>query len=215
MPNYLKLCFSFIMLIGAVNSCKSQSSNKIIIPPKECIELNNKGMKCLMDYPMYGKKGLDSAIDLLNEAVKCDTTYFIAYSNLAIAYDRKKDYNDEMFALNKMLSLTNNDPTYLVLKGMVFERMDKIDSANKTYQLAKIVFQKKLTEHPTATLVNGIVLLTALTEGKDEAMKELNKQIKLHPELSSKLSYLSDFIKILTDILLFMNCLLKNHQMLL
>jgi len=194
MANYLKILFSLILLIAAINSCKIQSSNKIIIPPKECIELNNKGVKYLMKYSDDDKQ-IDTAINLLSEAVKCDTTYLTGYMNLANAYDRKKSYVDELVVLNKELILTNDEPSILTEKGMLFERMAFIDSANKIYLMAKLNYEKKLTEKPSARIVDGLVLLKALTNGKNEAIKELGKQLKLHPELSAKLSYLYDFYK--------------------
>jgi len=194
MAHYPKLCFSLLLLLGAVNYCKSQSLNKIIIPPKECIELNNKGVKYLTKYPDDDKQ-IDTAINLLSEAVKCDTTYLTGYMNLANAYDLKKSYVDELAVLNKELILTNNNPSILTEKGMLFERMGFIDSANKIYPMAKLNYEKKLAEKPSAWIVGGVVFLKALMNGKDEAIKELDTQLKLHPELSAKLSYLYDFYK--------------------
>src|SRR6185503_16231239 len=101
--------------------------------------------------------------------------YLTGYMNLANAYDRKKSYVDELVVLNKELILTNDEPSILTEKGMLFERMAFIDSANKIYLMAKLNYEKKLTEKPSARIVDGLVLLKALTNGKNEAIKELGK----------------------------------------
>ena len=89
MAHYPKLCFSLLLLLGAVNYCKSQSSNQRKTHPKECIELNNRGVKCLMN-AMNDEKELNQAIVLFKEAIVCDSTYLIPYMNLANAYNQKK-----------------------------------------------------------------------------------------------------------------------------
>lgn len=149
-----------------------------------------------MNYPENGAKGLNTAIDLFKQAIQYDSTYSTAYINLSTAYDHKGSYKDEMIISNKLLLLTNNAPATLILRGILFEKMNNIDSAKKIYYLAKLENEKKLVTHPDDVhLIEQLIELNALTEGKDAAIKELNAQVKMHPSLSSKLSYEYDFYK--------------------
>ena len=154
------------------------------VPSKSCILLNNKGVEYLQSFP-ENEDELNKAVTLLKQATQCDSTYAIAYINLTNAYDRKHSYVEEMKAYNKLLMLTDNSPSMLMEKGMLFERMDNIDSAKACYYLTKLGDEKKLVKHPDdISSIEGLILIKALTDGKDEAVKELNEQIKMHPELS-------------------------------
>ena len=196
MTNYIKTVFSLLLSFIILNSCIMNHSNKVIIPPTECIKLNNSGVEYLMNYPMNGEKGLNKSIDLFKQAIQCDSTYLNAYIGLANAYGQKKSYKEEMLAYNKLLVLANNDPSLLTQKGVLFERMNKIDSAKKIYYLTKIGFENRLAKTPgNPNLISGMVFLTALIDGKNAAIKELNEQIKAHPELSPKLAYEYEYYK--------------------
>ena len=189
MINYFKIVSCLLISLSVTNSCTSNHSNRMNIPAKECIKLNNDGVQYLTNYPMNGKKELDKAIDLFKQAITCDSTYTTAYIGLASAYDHKNSYGEEMITLNKLLKLVDNDPPILMWKGELFERMNHADSAKNMYYLAKMGYKKRLQKHPdNISSIEQLILLKALTDGKDEAIKELDEQIKNHPELSSKLS---------------------------
>lgn len=193
---YFKIA-CLLLFVTEINACVHTHSNGVNVPSKECIELNNRGVEYLMKFPPNGEKDINEAINLFNQAVICDPTYAIGYTNLANAYGRKHSYNEEIMALNKVLTLTNNDATTLLEKGKVFEMTNNIDSAKKLYYLAKIGFEKRLVKHPgNADIIKELILLKALTDGKDQAIKELDEQIKLHPELREKLSGEYEYYKI-------------------
>jgi len=195
MNHIFKITFSLILLIF-VNSCTySQNANA---PSRDCIALNNQGVEYISNYPMNGKSGINQAIDLLQQAIQCDSTYLTAYINIANAYDKNHNYDGEMRAYNKILKLTNYDsPSIITQKGVLFEKINKIDSAKKYYDIAKIACKKKLIKHPEdAEIIKELILLKALIIGKDEALKEIDEQIKLHPGLQEKLSGEYEYYKI-------------------
>jgi tetratricopeptide (TPR) repeat protein len=190
MINLFKPAFFLLLALNFINSCTNSHSNRMLIPSKECIELNNEGVDSLSNYrPWDGKKKLNTTINLFKQAIKCDSAYLTAYLNLAIAYDKQGSYSEEMITYNKMLLLTNNDPFVLRSKGILFEKTNHNDSANQAYYLAKAEYKKRLAKDPSnINNIRGMILLKALTDGKDEAIKELYKQIQLHPQLASQLS---------------------------
>jgi tetratricopeptide (TPR) repeat protein len=154
------------------------------------LKFNKKGFGYMVSYSDNGDTTeLNQAIDLFKQAIKCDSTYLNAYMNVANAYDHKKSYDEEMGVFNKLLSLTKNQPTILTLKGILFDKMNEPDSAKQAYYLANTGFEKGLIKDPdNIKLIDGKILLTALTEGKDAAIEELNVQIKQHPKLSTNLA---------------------------
>jgi hypothetical protein len=100
-------------------------------------------------------------------------------------------------ALDKVLALTGNAAPILLEKGKVLEMTNNPDSAKKLYYLAKIGFEKRLVKHTDdAESIKELILLKALMVGKEEAIKEIGEQIKLHPGLKQKLSGQYEFYKI-------------------
>jgi tetratricopeptide (TPR) repeat protein len=194
MNHYFKhICL--LLLVTQISACAQNHSNGISIPSKECIELNNKGVEYLSKFPSNGKD-IDTAINLLEQAVTCDPTYAIAYTNLANAYDRKDSYNEEIIILNKELSLTDNAAPILLQKGIIFDKKNDIDSAEKMYYLAKIGFEKRLAKKPdNIDEINNFILSVALSDGKDQALKELMKRIQSYPNLANQLSNKIEYYK--------------------
>lgn len=196
MIQYFKKTLNVLFSLSLINSCTSNQSSGAWIPSKDCIKLNNQGAEYLMNYPIEGETGLNKAINFFEQAIKCDSTYVNAYMNLENALDHQRSYDDELKISNKLLIITNNDPSILVTRGMLFEKMNNLDSAKNAYYLAKIGYEKKYNKHPeNVNLIKEIILLKALTDGKEEAIKQLDVQIKIHPNLASKLSGEYDFYK--------------------
>jgi tetratricopeptide (TPR) repeat protein len=184
---YFKIAF-LLLFVAEINSCVQKHPNGANVPSKECIELNNRGVEYLKKFPT-DKMDINEAIRLFKQAVICDSTYAIGYENLANAYERNHSYSEEIIALNKVLTLTENAAPILLEKGKAFERTNNIDSAKKIYYLANLGFEKRLLKQPgDAEVIKELILLKALMVGKDEAVKEINAQIKLHPELKESLS---------------------------
>ena len=180
----------FITLITIITiSCESCKSGSYKGPSKECIKFNDDGINILSSYPNMGKNSLDTAIYLFKKALGCDSNNVIFYINLATAYDKKHSYELEMNVLNKTLTLTANDPAILLQKGMLFERVGRPNDAGKIYKSARSAYAQRLAKRPLdLKLIKGMILLKAVAESKDEAVKEINRQIVEHPELSSALS---------------------------
>ena len=185
MNHCFKTVISIVLILITIHSC---SQNKINHPP-ECIKLNNEGVSYLMNYPMNGEKGLNKAIDLFKQAINCDSTNTVFYTSLATAYEKKHNYNGEMMMLDKSLKLTANNPDLLLEKGMLFEVKGNFDSAKIIYHLTQVEYEKRLNKQPDEIgLIKGFILLKGVIGGKEAAIKELDKQIKIHPKFSLELS---------------------------
>jgi len=162
----MKTPFAFCLICLAISFC-SCNGQQMKVPPSECIELNNKGSEYMMNYPTGGKNGLLKAIDLFNQAISCDSTFLLAYENLAHAYDHNQDYKKELSIYNRVLILSSHYPSIITEKAEVFEKMNKLDSAKLGYQLARQSFTDSLSIHPNnLNFIRGLLLVIALTEGK-------------------------------------------------
>jgi tetratricopeptide (TPR) repeat protein len=153
----------------------------------ECIELNQKGWPHFDKYINYngGSRQLDTALSLYKKAIKCDPHNFTAYMNMRTIYTYMSNYKMAIAMDNEILKIYPSEPFFPFDKGMLFDKINKTDSANFNYRLAKARYSVKLkTDSNKSWIISKIVLLTALTNGKAEALKELNRQIKAYPQLS-------------------------------
>jgi tetratricopeptide (TPR) repeat protein len=105
---------------------------------KECITLNDLAARKISSYYIARQNDLlDSAILILEKATKCDSSYFLAHSNLATALSLKGDYQAAIKVVNKLLQLTKNDPEIVFYKGILYEKQNKKELALNEYALAK------------------------------------------------------------------------------
>ena len=186
---HMKCVLTLFLLCLSIISCGQKHNAALRIPSKECIQMNDEGVKYLMKPSWEGKAVVDSAITFFRQAINCDTNYLIAYINLANAYDQKFDYKTELSVYRKLLSLSGNSAEFLVREATIYERINEIDSAKEAYLRAKAAYKQKLAVSPNdIDAIKGLIYLKALTVNKDSAITELNKQAKIHPDLSSKLN---------------------------
>jgi tetratricopeptide (TPR) repeat protein len=193
----MKLFGIVLTLLGLTifYSCTNEHGNKTMSPSKECVKLNNEGAKLIMDYNGAGDTSINLAIDLFKQAIKCDSTYSLAYLNLADAYDKSGKYKDELFSLNKSLKI-NNNPSVLILKVRLFVKTNELDSARKVFKLANKKLEESITNHNSnLSAIKELILLKAIMYGRDEALKEIDKQMQMHPEFSIQLKDEYDFYK--------------------
>ena len=178
----------FVLLSFTLSYC-SCTGQQLPSVSSECIAINNKGTESLLKYQAGQKAELLKAIIFYKDAIKCEPKYILAYTSLALAYDYKKDYKEELNTYNKLQLFCGDDPVILTEKGVVFEKLKQVDSAKILYQVASQKFKKKLTIQPNNTnALSGLLLILALNEGKESALRELDKRIVLNPEIASKMA---------------------------
>ncbi|GHV83672.1 hypothetical protein AGMMS50212_10120 [Spirochaetia bacterium] len=115
----------FVFFVFVINSIIAQA------PPKEL-----KAEEFLKKAAEFMGKDNKKALDLLNQALKIDPKYGIAYSGRGIVYHDMKKYNRAITEHNKAIKL---DPTYLpayLNKGGVYRDMKKYARAIAEYDKA-------------------------------------------------------------------------------
>jgi tetratricopeptide (TPR) repeat protein len=93
-------------------------------------------ISCLIAYPINcfnvnsdTKKEFEKAIEDYSKAIKFDSTYFIAYSNRAIAYYETGNYINALNDLNKAITLNNNFGQAYINRGIVKYKLQDYDGA--------------------------------------------------------------------------------------
>jgi tetratricopeptide (TPR) repeat protein len=193
-------CFLlFLLSTGTSCSQKKEQQQNVVKPKvsKECIALNDFATrKISLFYTTQQNEQLDSAMLLLEKATKCDTSYFLAHSNLATVLTLKGNYDAAIQVVNKLLRLTKNDPELVLYKGLLYEKMDKKDLAQKEYDRANKLYDDRLTQYPDSLeIIGNKMFLKAYLEGKEKALSELDIYIKKYP--TSEL--LQQYREILTE----------------
>lgn len=180
--------FCFLLFIFSTGtSCSQKKDEKqSAAKPKvsrECIALNDLAMKKISSfYTTRENAQLDSAMYLLKKATECDTSYFLAHSNLATVFTLKGNYDAAIEVVNKLLRLTKNDPEIVVYKGMLYEKQDKKDLAQKEYDLANKLYDDRLAQYPDSLeIIGNKMFLKAYLEGKEKALSELDTYISKYP----------------------------------
>lgn len=137
---------------------------------------------------------LDSALILLDKAIKTDKTYFVAHTNKATLYINRADYNNARKELELALEINPDMPESWLMAGMLSERIGDTIKANKYYQKSVEAFDKTLSNSqennkivPTRmSRAMALILMGKEQEGREEMakLKQENPQNMAIDELS-------------------------------
>lgn len=113
-------CFLFLILLS---SCQNKSSKYPV--NSQAKKLNDSAVHLMI----YSKDYLRS-LELLNEAIKIDSNYFIAYNNKFAVLGLLKPTNSELIleTLKKLNTLKPNAPQFYLYIGLIY--LKKGDSLN-------------------------------------------------------------------------------------
>jgi hypothetical protein len=132
---------------------------------------------------------LDTALYLLKQAVKCDSTYIIAYVNMAGTYHDMNNLDAEMAVTNKLILISNGNTWFIFRKALLYKIENKIDSAKSTFAILTKQFDEQLKKDPenVRAIVNKI-WIKAYSDGKDAGLKARDEAIKQHPKDAIKIT---------------------------
>ncbi len=167
------IVISIILIALFLENCTAKSKLN-----NHCKALNDSAVQILTDVNQGKKKimMLDSAIKLLDLAIQCDSNYFIALSNKAHILSFMNKYYETIKVINRLLVLTNNDPGIIQYKGVIYEKMNQLDSARSQYDFAEKTYIKTLQKYPDSLPILGNYLfLIVIKDGKDSALRKYNE----------------------------------------
>ncbi len=131
--------------------------------------LNNIGVA------MAGMKNYAQAIEHYKKAIELDPNYYIAYFNLAIAYDNLSKIDEALDVVNKVLKSNKDlDGLYIkavLLKSMLLEKKSDIDSAIE-------VLEDACAKIKDNNIIKKLIKLYYLKEDFIKLYELLDKEIK-------------------------------------
>lgn len=188
----------FLISLGIlINSCSGQDQYKAKrdIPPKECVTLNDSAGVHLQRFEnsvpprSYKDKQLDTALYLLKEAVKCDSNYIIGYLNMANTYAYMKNLNAEMAIINKLILISNANPSFILRKALLYKNENKTDSAKSTFAILNRLCDEQLKKDPeNVRMIVNKIWIKAYSDGKYAGLKARDEEIRQHPKDSIKIT---------------------------
>ena len=180
MKTYLNVLY-LILLITI--SCKSQNHElkREHFNPKAVV-LNNLAVKISENINDCNKDSILKSINLLEQAISTDSSYYLAYGNEAKMYCKLKKYNKAIDVLNGFLNTSHKYVELLTYKGYIFEKIGNIDSATKVYMEAINEYDKKLeNDSSNISIKLNRAVLYLFTEGESKGKMEYNKIYKAFP----------------------------------
>ena len=182
---------ALVALLLTTTACNTQNNKDVITTEKsnivaeQCVVLHDSAMSLLNKYYFEDTNPtkLDLILDLLNQAIACDTNYFLAYNDKVTVLSIKGEYMKVVSLLNKMLEFSGNDPQLIFLKGIAYEKLNNYSAAETAYKKAAIEYEKRLNLYPDSIeMILDKLFFIAFTKGKGEALSELNKYILKYPD---------------------------------
>lgn len=158
-------------------------------PNLNAIKLNNEAIElysAVLGAPVTRIDSLllDSAIVLLNKAIKIDKQYYIAYANKAMVNSKLNKYNEAIKTLDDIVKLKTDYAEGILSQGFLFEKIaDSINARNK-YNKAIEAYLKRLHDPNEINKVNvqvDIAFALLFTQGKDKSLQIIDTLSSWHP----------------------------------
>ena len=126
---------------------------------------------------------LDTAIILLDEAIKLEPMKYSAYQYKAMALYWKKEYQEVIEVVDSLHSLGYEIPDLIFLKARIYNDIGEKTNADATLAYAERTYDNWVNCFPDSiALIISKIGCTAYIHGKEAALQELNEAIKKRPE---------------------------------
>jgi TolB-like protein/Flp pilus assembly protein TadD len=119
--------------------------------------------------PFYYMRRYDRAIQIYEEVLETDASFFPGYAYLAMAYEQNGQYEDAVSALRRALSYSPDNTFALASLGHAYAVSGSAKKACETIEYLKVHAAKKYVSH-----YGMAEIYTALDE-KEQALAELEK----------------------------------------
>lgn len=131
--------FSLLILSG----CSTEDEYEPHVPKKEAVELNKQAMKIAVFEEGYNEK-VDSAIILLQEAVKLDSLYITARTNIVLLANQNNDIDLALKTCHDLQRISPNSPMFLEMEGVILKTRNQEQKAKKIFKKALSLYENEL-----------------------------------------------------------------------
>lgn len=172
MKHIVLIIFCLFIVIG----CNSEDEIESHVPSKEAVELNKQAMKIAMFEEGYNEK-VDSAIVLLQEAIKIDSLYQEAIRNLVRFAFQKNDIDLAIESCHDLQRISSTSPMYLEMEGAILEAKGQIKMAKKIYKQALSLYENELNDalDEDPNLEFSYIMCLVINNEKEKARARLKK----------------------------------------
>lgn len=164
-------------LLALISTCINSSGQHTI---KRCQVLNNFAMESYMKYQMEGRpSSLDSALNLIDQAISCDSNKFGSFHNkINILIDVGR-YQDAIKTINETERRFPPIPFYTALKALCFYRLSDSIAFEFWRDNAIIASESRLALLNQRDVVLDVLMIRCILYGKSSAFELLdNLKIK-------------------------------------
>jgi tetratricopeptide (TPR) repeat protein len=189
----MKTIFIAPLIVLTFSFCNSNTSNSQ--GKTDCRKFNNQAMDSLLSYnTSFSKRNstLEFALNLLNEALKCDSSMSIAKFNKVTVLNGLGKYAESISLLNELIR-SRSDSSLVLLKAPLYEKINKHDSLTITYNLALRYFIGKNREKPHDDYtIYGLLLCKSKLYGIRSVQHEIDSCLGKYPANSNLRALLED-----------------------
>jgi tetratricopeptide (TPR) repeat protein len=134
---------AFFILV--VMGCGSKQEFEKHEPKPEAVKLYKQAWKIAMFEDEYNEK-VDSAIVLLEKAIKIDSLYIEPHLGIIGFATLKKDKTEALEYCHRAQRVFKNFPEFIIIEGVICETNNEPQKANKLYKKALDIYENDLMD---------------------------------------------------------------------
>jgi tetratricopeptide (TPR) repeat protein len=191
----MRQIFNLILIIICLASCNGKSTKDHF--QSDCEKFNTQGVDSLMHYKVQFKKKkstIESSLNLLNEAIKCDSNLNVARINKIPVLAELGQYNAQIEVINDLIKRTK-DSTLLITRAGVYEKLNEQELSTGAYKAAYKYCVRVLKDNPqNSSIIYFKILTQSKIDGIDAVQSEIDYYLSRYPDDKNLRALLTDTI---------------------
>ncbi len=148
-----------------------------------CIEIRDSAYGYFLSNSKNPSLDLNIALGLYDEAIQCDSSYYLAYYNKFSLLVLMDSLEGALLELDEIINVFNVK-TYQIYKdkSTLYKRMSKIDSAKYYSKKAYDLLISNVRKYPDSIpILQDWILYTVTKEGKKKGIDLADSLVNVHP----------------------------------
>ena len=176
-----------------LTACKEHSTAQNLINP-EAKKMNDSAISVVVHTKDYNR-----ALTLLDEAIKIDHNYTVAYSNKTSFYVHLNQFDKALASAKQLIEINPKVPEYYVGAGLICARLNDTTSSKHYYSQATKLYDKILDTLNTTDKKYELCLLNKAFNlkllGQEQEANKIFEEINLNTNSKINKSWLAMLIK--------------------